>query len=248
MVGLLGCGCCATEPSELCTDAIYQNQIIEDYSPTFDPYFFFPTGQIAGLVTENGYCRCAGYPTTGFYDTYGYQYGVFKKTTLLNPIESFIQLTLWDDFIYQGPYQYARPELIATVGIRDGGGFLGFIAPTYRVVARAYWFNSTGFVFSVGTFGVLIPIRPKTGDVFGVRLSDFTIDANVTWQTQITPSKAEFVLNGETIYTVTDSQYFVPLKACQFDAGIFLTEPAFIQGNYVFPHKLRVDNFTVSAS
>lgn len=252
MVGKLGCGCCTTEPAQLCTGAIYRNQIIEDYSPSFDPYFYFPTGLISNLTTENGYCRCAGFALS-YVLTSGFQYGFFKKTTLAEPVESLLKLVMWNDGLYQGPVLPFESSLEAEVGIgRGGGGFQTFLNVNYSMMARAYWYNSEGFVCIIRTvtgqsFGALIPIRPKAGDVFGVRLSDFSLDTNVTWTTEVIPGKVEFLLNGEAVLTVTDTQYFSNLLACNFIAGIRLSEPTFIFGNYVFPHKIRVDDFTLSA-
>ena len=246
MVGMLGCGCCGTV--ELCAERLWNSEISEDFSPTFDPYFSIPTGDVISLKTINGTCQCIGPENLG-YATTGYEFGKFQKTTLLAPIEASLKLVFWDDEIYQGPAQPLMPPIEVKVVINITGRqiYQPLIVGTYTAFARAAFFNSTDYIFIVGDFSVRLNIRPKAGDVFGIRLSEFILDTTRPWASYITPSKAEFILNGQSIYTVTDSQYFTQFNGCQFESGFQIFEPAFIYPIFVLPNRVRVDDFTFSA-
>ena len=247
MVGLLGCGCCGPTQTELCRSAsFFQNQIVEDFSPTFDPYFSYPTGSISVLETKDGYCQINQQSyNPNSYSSQGALFGRFKKSTLELPVEAFLKLHYWFDAAYVPGPTYV-PGIIASLTI-DAQPFFTFpptLVGNYGVYARAF-FNQSNYIFYAGTFAVLVPIRPKTGDVFGIRLSDFTITSSFL-NTMIKPQKAEFVLNGQTVYTVIDQSVFVSFNACQFATGVLISEPraGARPGSALW---VKVDDFTHSS-
>jgi len=247
MVGKLGCGCCGPTQTELCTSAsFFANEIAEDFSPTFDPYFSYPTGAISGLVTIDGHCQInQQINNPNSYSSQGALFGKFKKSTLELPVEASLKLYYWFDAAYIPGPTYA-PEIIASLTI-DAQQFLTFppsLTGNYGVYARAF-LNASYYIFYAGTFAVLVPIRPKTGDVFGIRLSDFTITSSSP-NTMIKPRKAEFVLNGQTVYTVIDQSVFVSFNACQFATGFFISEPSLGPGRGSALW-VKVDDFTHSS-
>lgn len=244
MVGMLGCGCCG--PNQLCSDVRLKSEIIEDFSPTFDSYFINPPwGYLTNLKIVNEACQCTG-PEYSFNarSTAGVELSTFQKATLENPIELLIKLVKWDDDVYQGGnvvfLNETRVKIVCNITTYNAV----IINGPYSAEARAYFYNSTGYILRVGNFGILIRIRPKVGDIFGIRLSDFVINPSVTWQIEIKPTKVELMLNGQSIYTLTDQQYFTYFSACQFRTGYSLVEPAFIDPlGREFPNRLRVDDF-----
>lgn len=247
MVGMLGCGCCGPVQTELCTSsAFFRNEIEEDFSPTFDSYFSPLTGNVSVLETRDGYCQINQQSYNPFsYSSNGALFGQFKKSTLELPVESFLKLELWNDSAYIPGPTYV-PEIQARVAIVASYNltFPPFLSGIYEAYARAF-IDSSYYVFHVGSFSILISIRPKTGDVFGVRLSDFIITSS-TPTTMIKPRKAEFILNNQTVHTVTDESVFVSFNACQFATGLYITEPQLSQG-FGSVKWVKVDDFTVSA-
>ena len=247
MVGKLGCGCCGPTQTELCTSAsFFQNQIVEDFSPTFDPYFSYPQGAISGLVTLDGHCQInQQINNPNSYSSQGALFGRFKKSTLELPVEAFLKLHYWFDAAYVPGPTYV-PAIIARLAI-DATPFFTFppfLLGNYSAAAYAN-FNYSKYVFGAGLFSISIPIRPKTGDVFGIRLSDFTITSSFP-NTMIKPQKAEFVLNGQTVYTVIDQSVFVSFNACQFATGFYISEPSLGPGRGSALW-VKVDDFTHSS-
>jgi len=247
MVGKLGCGCCGPTQTELCTSAsFFQNQIVEDFSPTFDPYFSPLTGAIRVLETRDGYCQInqqGGWRNS--YESRGALYGRFKKSTLELPVEAFLKLHYWFDAAYvPGPAYIPATDARLAIDAYYDLTFPPFLSGNYAASAYAN-FNYSNYNFRAGLFSISIPIRPKTGDVFGIRLSDFTITSSFP-NTMIKPSKAEFVLNGQTVYTVIDQSVFVSFNACNFATGFFIAEPNYGPGRGSALW-VKVDDFTHSS-
>lgn len=247
MVGMLGCGCCGPTQTVICTDAPgYQNQILEDFNPTFDPYFSSPTGDVSQLETVDGYCQIYQLSyNPNRYTSSGALFGLFKKSTLELPIETSLKLHYWFDGAYIPGPTYV-PEIIASIEFdaQPFNSFSPYLGGNYRVYARAF-IDASYYVFHAGTFSVLVPIRPKTGDVFGLRLSDFIITSS-TLSLMVKPRKAEFILNGQTVYSVIDESVFVSFQACRFFSGFYITEPQ-LSSTFGSVKWVRVDDFTLSA-
>jgi hypothetical protein len=247
MVGLLGCGCCGPTQTELCTSAsFFQNQIVEDFSPTFDPYFSPLRGDIRVLETKDGHCQINQQSyNPNSYASQGALFGRFKKSTLELPVEAFLKLHYWFDAAYvPGPAYIPAINARLAIDAYYDLTFPPFLSGNYTAAAYAN-FNSSNYQFRAGLFSISIPIRPKTGDVFGIRLSDFTITSSFP-NTMIKPKKAEFVLNGQTIYTVIDQSVFVSFNACNFATGFFISEPraGARPGSALW---VKVDDFTHSS-
>lgn len=251
MVGMLGCGCCG--PQELCEgDPNFLNAIVDDFSPTFDPYFKLFQGRVSFLQAINGICRPVPEEVgVNSRTSRGSLWGVFNKKTIEEPIEVSVKLIKWEDELYETPPTgIATEQIWLHVGIDLTTSDLTpwSFGSQYAAVARGYYFGGNKYQFRAGSFATLVPIRPKAGDVFGVRLSKFTTRLpfpDVPSYVLIKPTIAEFVLNGVARYTVTNTSYFTEFPACHFRTGMQMSQLAWLgYENFVY---IEVDDWTHSS-